>query len=69
MDISESAFLRSLRNEAGRQADFFARRDPNTSASWRCIESLTHQALINQDTLRLILSSDQEDNPIIKPCE
>lgn len=69
MELSNASFLRSLRNEAGRQADFFASRDAEVSGLWRDVESLAHNALTNRKPLTLIVTPSQQRAPIIKPCE
>lgn len=69
MELDDPQFLRSLRNEAGRQADFFSARNPDVSCDWRDLESLAHNALLHKRGLKILLSSPQDNPPIIKPCE
>lgn len=69
MEITSTSFIRSLRNEAGRQADFFRSRDGDVADTWRQIESIAHNALLTGSSLRIILSSELTEYPIHKACE
>lgn len=69
MDITSPSFLRSLRNEASRQADFFATRAPEVSEIWTQIETFAHMALAQKVPLRLILCVQSEKPHNIKACE
>lgn len=55
LHLEDAAFLRSLRNEASRQADFFASRNVTVSKIWNDIETLAHLSLSQRRPLRLIL--------------
>lgn len=68
--LTSNAFLRSLRNEANRQSEYFERRNlPELSHYWHLIEQAAHQALNNRTSIRLIVSEQVQTPPIIKASE
>lgn len=69
MDITSLAFIRSLRNEASRQAEFFDTRSPDLADQWKAVETVAHEAIMNKRPLRLLVVDSQQHTHIIKPCE
>lgn len=69
MDIRSPSFIRSLRNEASRQSEFFEHRNPELSQLWSEIETLSHAALVQRASLRLIVCEEVPKGTLIKPCE
>lgn len=69
MLITTPSALRSLRNEASRQAEFFASRDQTVTQFWSHIEGMAHMALTSRKALRLILCEQNGTELIIKGCE
>lgn len=68
---SSPELLRSLINEAGRQADFYSRRDGATSQCvfWTDLESLATEARRTNRALHISLR-EIDSNPLpIKACE
>lgn len=61
--------LRSIRNEASRQADFFSQRDPEVSQWWTNVETAAHLALAQKCGLRLVLVPNANKDTILNPCE
>jgi hypothetical protein len=71
MQVNNPSVLRSLTNEAGRQADFYHRRTGAEAELqfWSALEALASEARRNGHSL-VIEKRDYSGNPIpIKACE
>lgn len=62
MEFTDTAFLRSLRNEAERQAQFYGPRDRDLSANWAELASLAHHCM--HEGSMLITIREKDTNPI-----
>jgi hypothetical protein len=69
MDTSHVNFLRSLRNEASRQSDFFESRQREVSELWEELETLAHISLTTKQPLRIVLLELKGTTTLIKPGE
>lgn len=70
LTIIDSNLLRSIRNEASRQAEFFERRNQDEVAEgWLKIEAIAHQCITQRVGLRLIVCEFSERPTILKHCE
>lgn len=67
MQITNPEHLRSLINEAGRQTEFYALKNPTLSVIWWEIESIAYTA--KTEGKSLILSVQDLRHPIIKAGE
>jgi hypothetical protein len=68
MIIDHQAHLRSLLQEAGRQADFYHRRgDDEIAAFWAELEGLAFRARTSGKAL--VIGVQVKNPPIIKGCE
>jgi hypothetical protein len=69
MDTSHVNFLRSLRNEASRQSDFFECRQREVAELWKELETLAHIALTTKQPLHIVLLELKGTTTLIKPGE
>ena len=70
MTIQTGEALRALRQEAGRQADFYGRKgNSHLSQMYSTLESLAHLALTSGGTLDIKVLSKDVNKVIHMPCE
>lgn len=67
MRTNHRGCLRSVILEAGRQAAFYAARDPALSEFWFQVESLAMRA--RAEGAHLVIDLQSSTDPIIKDCE
>lgn len=69
MIVANQSHLRSLIQEAGRQADFYRmKRDDDVANFWAELESLAFQARSSRRDL-IVIPRESLNPPLIKACE
>lgn len=70
MEVSDGATLRSIITEAGRQSDFFTRKQDSVKAhAWTELEAVAWEALRNRSRLVITVLENSQSPIPIKACE